>query len=234
MSQVIKWIGSSALVAQWVEDFAIDKQITTGKLLRWIGEFVDWVKVTPTLESKNEVITISDYRGILPCDLVWIIQVSNNGLGLRYATNSGANVFHHKDSPDLGSKSVNTYTIQWPYISPYFKQGSLHIMYQALPTDEKGFPLIIDNAKMKEALINFFIFKEKKASWVAERITYQQYLGFKKEFEELADDAVSELSMPTPDEWESIANRHTRLIPDVNAHEHLFYTGSDKDPLTFG
>jgi hypothetical protein len=50
-----------------------------------------------------------------------------------------------------GSKDL-TYKIQGNFIYTSFEEGEIEVSYQAIATDEQGFPLIPDNSSFTRAL----------------------------------------------------------------------------------
>jgi hypothetical protein len=88
--------------------------------------------------DKEEVLHIEDYRTLLPCDLVSINQIKDcaSNICLRSTTDS----FNTQES-----NSRYTFKTQGQVLYTSFKTGDVLISYKAIPVDEDGFPLLIDN-----------------------------------------------------------------------------------------
>ena len=112
--------------------------------------------------DKAKVLKIEDYRALLPCDYIEMVQVRNYiepadltsdrvyPITYRYATDS----FHLSNSkyPSLNAQKELTYTIQGSVIYTSNKDGYINIMYRAIATDEEGYPLLPDHTKFLKAL----------------------------------------------------------------------------------
>lgn len=70
-------------------------EINQGDIAVWCAEAVDLIGVPYTLKRTFACIDISDHRGVLPCDLVDIVQVSALlPSGLQVPMRSATNTFH--------------------------------------------------------------------------------------------------------------------------------------------
>ena len=119
--------------------------------------------------DKAKVLKIEDYRALLPCDYIEMVQVRNYidpadltsdrvyPIIYRYATDS----FHLSDNKyeSLNSQKEFTYTIQGSVIFTSLKEGYIEIVYRAIATDDEGYPLLPDHTKFLKAL-ELYIKKE--------------------------------------------------------------------------
>ena len=131
------------------------KNVDLEQAIRYTVDFISIVGC-PTFYLDKEVdIPIEDYRGLMPCDLVSIVQVKDKKTGFCM----------HSMTDTLNPREYNfhtepTFKTQGNIILTSFRTGEVTISYKALPVDETGIPLLIDNANFLKAL-ELYIKKEK-------------------------------------------------------------------------
>lgn len=121
-------------------------------------DFMRIVGVPNMFSEKTEVLEIEKYRAMLPDDYYQMIQVRKvEGPALRYSSNS----FHMSESEDSNNRNISdlTYKIQGSIIYTSMEDGEIEISYQAIATDEEGYPLLPDNSSFTRAL-RLYIKKE--------------------------------------------------------------------------
>ena len=102
--------------------------------------------------EKTSLITIDNYRGVLPCDFDEMIQVrthdctNHNHRVFRYSTDN----FHM--SRDKHESYDLTYKLQGNVIFTSLKDWIIEIAYRAIPVDEEGYPMIPDVSTFIKAL----------------------------------------------------------------------------------
>lgn len=168
----------------------------------------------PSMYNDKEVtLKIEDYRTLLPCDLISIIQIKDNNTNscLRYMTNS----FDDKNE-DL------TYKTQGNILYTSFKNGEVTLSYKSIAVDENGYPLLIDNPLFLKTLelyikkeIFTILFDMNKINSNVLQNTQQQYAWS-------AGQLQSEFIMPSLNEMESIKNSFCNLIQRVHSFESGF------------
>lgn len=174
-------------------------------------------------------VEIENYRAMLPCDLVSIIQVRLKGTNecLRSMTDT----FGGYNTKGNSQRSENTYKTQGRVIYTSFKEGHIQIAYKALPVDKEGLPLIPDNGIFLKTLELYIkkecftvLFDMGKIQPAVLHNTQQEY-AFK------VGQCNSEFTIPSPSEMESITGILNQMIPrvkefkrgfkDLGDHEHL-------------
>ena len=111
-------------------------------------DFMRIMGIPDMFANKIEDIEISNYKGLLPCDLYEIIQVRNklDKTPLRHASDT----FHL--SPDFEKRWDGTFTTQGKYIYTSAKDRDLEMSYRAILVDDDGYPLIPENSAFFRAL----------------------------------------------------------------------------------
>lgn len=139
LKQVIAEVKSHPLLA----DISIETIIT------YTVEFFQLVGIPTMYNDKVATIKIENYRGILPDDLVDIIQVRTTTkppIYYRYTTDT----FHTSGNKSFASPF--TYKQQGNLIYTSEEETEIEVAYSAMDVDECGLPLIPDDAKFTRAL----------------------------------------------------------------------------------
>lgn len=163
---MIKLTSSKRFIAEIVEDLNLSTVDYIDRLYSWIEYGLGMMDMAKYYTLKSEIIQIDNYRGILPCDLVFVHSLwSTNGLGSN--GNGGVNLayipvstsplvgFNHKGYPISTRKvSVDGY-----HIHSDVRKTKVLLVYRSLPKDCDGYPMIPDNPYVKEALMFFIIYR---------------------------------------------------------------------------
>ena len=120
------------------------QDITLETAIDYTIDFMRIVGVPSMFTEKAATITVDKYRALLPEDYYQMNQVRRGNIVLTYSLDS----FHFNNN----YSDTNTYKIQGNVIYTSFEEGELEISYQAIATDEQGFPLIPDNSSFTRAL----------------------------------------------------------------------------------
>lgn len=193
------------------------KNIDLEQAIRYTVDFLSIVGC-PTFYLDKEVdITIEDYRGIMPCDLVSIIQVKDKSTG--FCMHSMSDTFNPRE---YDFHTEPTFKTQGNVILTSFKTGEITISYKALPVDETGIPLLIDNANFLKAL-ELYIKKEKFGDLYDEgKIRDGIMIKAEKDYAWAVAQCEKEFIMPSISELQSITNMWNTLIPRVTEFDNGF------------
>lgn len=199
------------------------QDVTMEAAVQYTIDFIHIFGFPNMYETKEAAITISQYRGQLPCDLISINQVKEkcSGICLRSMTDT---FFPTKNTDYIKRQFTKysdlTYKTQNQVIFTSFENGEVLVNYNAVPVDENGFPLIIDNPvylKTLELYIKLEVFTIKyDEGKIPDRVlqnTQQQYAW-------KAGQLQSEFNIPSESEMESICNSWTTLIQRTNDFEN--------------
>ena len=193
------------------------KTIDLEEAIRYVVDFISIVGC-PTFYLDKEVdITIEDYRGLMPCDLVSIVQVKDKNTG--FCLHSMTDSFTPKE--DTFNKEL-TFKTQGNVILTSFRTGEITISYKALPVDETGIPLLIDNANFLKAL-ELYIKKEKFSDLYDEgKIREGVMIKAERDYAWAVAQCEKEFIMPSISELQSITNMWNTLIPRVREFDNGF------------
>lgn len=194
--------------------------------IQYTLDFIACVGLPNIYIDKTDTISINNYRGNLPCNLISINQVrlARNGVCLRAMTDS-FNGTHPEDKGELSFKT------QGSVIFTSFKDGDIEISYKALSTDDDGLPLLPDNLIFLKALELYIkkewftiLFDMGKISPAVLQNTQQEY-AFK------VGQCNNEFMIPSVSEMESITRMLNTLVPRVSDFKKSFRHLGDTEYL---
>lgn len=123
---------------------------TLEQAIQYTLDFIGIFGLPDFYTDKEIDVEINDYMGTLPCDLISINMVKDkrSNIPLRSMTslfNPGGKYYH-----DIAHEPQ--FKTQGRTIITTFKCGVVHISYKAIPVDDEGLPMLIDNPKYLKAL----------------------------------------------------------------------------------
>lgn len=196
-------------------------------------DFMRIMGVPSIFMDKVELLQVNQYRALLPCDYYQMIQVrlaKENRPAFRYSGDS----FHlspHKHMNHRGFPDEFTYKIQGGIIYTSLEKGCIEIAYEAIATDEDGYPLIPDNSSFTRALELYIkkqwfiiLFDQGKISPAVLNQTLQDYAW-------AAGDCQSEFNRLSLDKAESFYNSWRTLIMRDTEHVSGFRTNGAKEKI---
>lgn len=205
------------------------KDLTLERAINYAQEFIRIVGCPKLFLDKIVNLHIDNYRALLPCDLVNVLQViGNKGEEYRYTTDFFHTLQEQQKTP---TKEEHTYKIQGNIIYTSIKEGDIKIAYQSIALDDEGFPCIPDNASFIKALELYI-----KKQWFTilfdmGKINANVYQNVQQEYGWYVGQAQSDLIKPTWDEMESLTNMWITLIQRVKDHRNGFRDLGTKEYL---
>lgn len=179
--------------------------------IQYALDFIHAVGAPELFEDREARITIEDHRGKLPCDLIAINQVKrwDTGLCLRSTTDT----FEPRGGKcGCRTSCEDTFKVQNSVIITSFGRGDIIISYKAIPVDEDGFPLLMDNPTFLKAL-ELYIKKEVfTILFDQEKIKAPVLQNVQREYAWKVGQLAGELNTPSESELESISRSWTTLI----------------------
>lgn len=202
----IKQIMDNILAHPLLRDLSLERAVN------YSVEFLELVGCPKVYEEKLETLEIKDYKALLPCDFLEIIQVRcKNGLCLKSTTDS-FNTSHKYPT------QAPTYKIQGNIIYTSFKEGIIEISYQAFKLDADGFPLIPDNVAFKKGLEAYIKMNHFSILFDLGKIQGAVLQNAQQEYSWYVGKAQTSLAQMSLDETESFARMWNTLL--LNNHHH--------------
>ena len=185
------------------------QDITLEQAVQYTLDFISIFGMPRLYEDKEVELHIEDYRTMLPEDLISIIQVKEKKSGRYLRSMTGSFISNDDSEP--------TFKTQGQVLFTTFKTGDVCVAYKAIPVDECGYPLLIDNPIFLKTLESYIkkeafivLFDMGKINGNVLQNTQQQYAW-------LAGQLQSEFTIPSVSEMENIKNSWCTFIQ--RAHE---------------
>lgn len=189
------------------------------------------------LSYKNKttypLLKITDHKALIPNDLVLVRGVrafsspdreSEVGVQMTLATgiyHSSPDCFNNEDGcNDLGFEL--TYEIKSGVITTSFKDGYVEIAYQAIETDEDGFPLVPDNQDFQLAVEYYIRYRTLEPLWEMGKIADKVFNRIDQLKSWYIGAAQSDMQFSNMDHVEAAMNSINRLIINSSAQRNFF------------
>ena len=226
-------------------DHPMLRDVSLEQAVRYTMRFIELHGYYRFYEEKETLLDIKDFRGLLPCDLISIIQVMDikTGLCLRSMTDTFG-TFHDRrdercDKPLRGlyippgpmPSGELTFKTQGRVLFASFPEGKVKVAYQAIPTDDDGFPLLIDNEVYIDCLEAYIKKKVFTVKFDQGKISAGVLENAKQDYAVAAKLLQSEFSTPSVSEMQTLANIWNTLIPQMRLFDRGFKHLGDSEYL---
>ena len=230
-------------------DHPLLSDLTLEQVVRHTLRFMNLHGFSKLYQDREADVEIKDFRGVLPCDLVSIIQVKDckTGICLRSMTDSfipGLSPFHEKHNnygkteEDEKPRRMHrfyleemTFKTQGQIIYTSFPEGAVRVAYKAIPVDEDGFPMVVDNENYLAALEAYIKKQVFTVKFDIGKLSAQILRNAQIEYGDLASQLIEEFQTPSVSEMESISRMITTLIPKVREFDKGFVHSGDRQYL---
>ena len=207
----IREILSRVLRSRMLQEFTLEQAI------QYTIDFIGIFGFPELYEDKQAEIDICEYKGKLPCDLVQITMVKDcrTNVPLRSMTaafNPGGKYYNHlRHEPQ--------FKVQNRVIVTSFPKGRVIIAYKAIPVDDEGLPLLVDNTKYLKALELYVKCQLFTNLFEEGKITMQVLNHAEQEYAWAAGQLEEEFKTPSESEMQSITN----ILHQIIVREDEFY-----------
>ena len=217
----IREILSRVLRHPLLQDFTLEQAI------QYVIDFIGIFGYPELYEDKETVIDICEYRGDLPCDLISINMVKDcrTDIPLRSMTsafNPGGKYYNHlKHEPQ--------FKVQNRVIITSFPEGKVIMSYKAIPVDDEGYPLLIDNSKYLKALELYIKCQLFTVLFDLGKVSQQVLTHTEQEYGWAAGQLSEEFKTPSVSEMESITNMLNQIIVRKDEFRNRFEKLGNKE-----
>ena len=221
-------------------DHPLLRDITLEQVVRHTIRFIALHGYPKLYEDKEAIIGIKGFRGLLPCDLISIIQVKDcmSGLCMRAMTDTFGRV---EDSETRGTSNPRdsrfsrefigepAFKTQGRIIFTSFPEGEVKIAYKSIPVDEDGYPLLIDNEVYLNALEAYIKVKVFTVKFDTGDISAGVLSNAQTEYAWASHGLQSEMTIPSVSEMEAISRYLTTTIKSVKQFDKGFRELGDRE-----
>lgn len=233
-------------------DHPLLRDLTLEQVVRHTIRFIALHGYPKLYQDKITTVEIKDFRGLLPCDLISIIQVKDldTDICLRSMTDTFTpgmrpkpdDKHQPKDLLNNMKPPVNTYIppmkkymeepafkTQGRIIFTSFPEGKVEIAYKAIPVDDDGFPLLIDNETYLNALEAYIKVKVFTVLFDTGKIQSGILSNAQTEYAWAARQVMMEFTMPSMSEMESISRYLNTMIKPTTLFDKGFKNLGDRE-----
>lgn len=195
--------------------------------IQYTLDFIGTFGFPELYEDKQAQVTICDYRGKLPCDLIEVIMVKDcrTDVPLRSMTgvfNPGGRLYNHLQHEPQ-------FKIQGRVIITSFPKGDVIIAYKAIPVDDEGYPLLVDNSKYMKALELYVKCQMFTQLFDLGKVTPQVLQHTEQEYAWAAGQLEEEFKTPSLSEMQSLTNMLNQIIVRKNEFYNRFERLGNKE-----
>lgn len=206
------------------------QDLTLETAVDYTVDFMRIVGMPNMFIEKTSIVEVSNYKALLPCDYYQMIQVRKvDGPAFRYSTDS----FHMSESKERKDREIVdlTYKIQGSVIFTSIEKGEIELSYEAIATDDEGYPLLPDNSSFTRALELYI-----KKQWFTMlfdigKISPAVLQNIQQEYAWAVGDCQSEFIRLSLDKAESFFNSWRTLIIRDSEHRNGFRNNGTKERL---
>lgn len=241
-------------------DHPLLRDVTLEQAVRYTIRFISLHGYPRMFQDKIEQVEIEDFRGLLPCDLISINQVKDmhTGICLRAMTSTFVRGMEPHKTPEKPVDPINNTlheteklkALDHLYLSPHhprmeepsfktqgrviftsFPEGCVEISYRAIPVDDDGFPLLIDNENYLAALEAFIKLQVFTIKFDTGKINANVLQNAQQTYAWRAAELGSEFSTPSYSEAEALSRFWNTLVPSVQHFDKGFTHLGDREYL---
>ena len=227
-------------------DHPLLRDLTLEQAVRHTLRFISLHGYPALYKDKQEVVDIKDFRGLLPCDLISINLVKDLDTGLCLRSMTDVFTPKVKDTKEKPVDLLNN--IQGEYIPPMkeyreepafktqgriiftsFPEGKVELSYKAIPTDEDGYPLLIDNETYLNALEAYIKVKVFTVKFDTGKIAAGVLSNAQTDYAWASHLLQSEMTLPSVSEMESITRMLNTMIKPTTSFDNGFRNIGDRE-----
>lgn len=236
-----------------IMDHPLLRDVTLEQAIKYTIRFISLHGYPKLYQDKIDTVQIKDFRGLLPCDLISIIQVKD--LDSNICLNSMTDTFtpgmkpkpdgthRPKDLlnninplkdvyiPERKDNIEHSFKTQGKVIYTSFPEGMVEIAYKAIPVDEEGFPLLIDNETYLNALEAYIKVKVFTVKFDTGKISAGVLSNAQTEYAWASHLVQQEFTIPSMSEMESITRMLNTMIKPVREFDKGFKNLGNREYL---
>lgn len=242
---IYKYISVYAIVDKLYRDYDYNEELDVFDLIEWAGEALEFIGAGQQYEERVAELIVKNNMAALPCNFHNDPMPSFNGNPLDYANGyfatmennsaDGKNYVNGKEvSEDTFPTSGNvtdrnnsgrlreTFYIKDGVLVTSINEGTILLAYNAIKTDEDGYPMIPDNISYKTAIAKYCQMMLDNRDARRNRITRDWAQKSESDWHFYCKQARANANMPNVAKAESIRNQWVKLKPNQNTYSTFF------------
>ena len=204
--------------------------------IQYAVDFIEAVGTPDMFQSKEAKITISNFRGQLPCDLISITQVKDlkTNTCMRSMTDNflpdGRQSCRHTTGRNHYGEEL-TFKTQNTTLITSMQEGEVLISYKAIPVDDEGKPLLLNNSTYLKALEMYIKVEVFTILYDEDKIKPGPLQNAQQQYAWAVGKLQSEMTIPSESEMESICRSWTTMIQRTTEFDSGFRNNGNREYL---
>ena len=203
------------------------QEFTLEQAVQYTVDFIGLFGFPELYEDKEAHIPICNYRGELPCDLIEIMMVKDCRTDIPLRSMTG--VFNPGDKYYNHLQQEPQFKTQHRTLITSFPEGEVIVAYKAIPVDDEGYPLLVDNSKYLKALELYVKCQLFTLLFELGKISQQVLQHTEQEYGWAAGQLSEEFKIPSDAEMQSITNYITSILPSMRSFDQGFKHLGDRE-----
>lgn len=227
---IYKLTSIKTLLFKIITDLGLtNDDITIDDYIEWVAEGLKEIGAYYQFTEREAVIPIVNYKGELPCDFLYPIEIRDPyGNRVRYNESLIGSTTKQINNNSFTGRDVN---LNFNYLTVSFETGELKIQYLAFPVDEEGLPLIPDLPEYRDALFWKVCYQLSIRGFAFRNSQMNDMIFTKSMWNKACVKARAEANMPNADMLEMLKNNWLRFKPDLNQYAKRFRTNGTQESL---
>lgn len=212
-----------SIITKLYRDLGVNKELNESDIIEWCGEGMSMIGAYSQYQNLSKVLTIDNYRVALPCEFVYLIDISYNDRPMSYKNKSLLNNYLCPDCNNIPKCCTEeTFYIENGYLNTSIESGDICVVYQAVMVDEQGFPMIPDNVYFDKALASYCTYMLDRIEYRKGKLGEKMMKDSERDWYFYVNSARGSANMPTLHELENLKRIWVRLIPMQNEHSNFY------------
>lgn len=246
MDRVTQYIRVHEVLSRVLRNPALRKHVTLESVIQYTTDFIAAVGAQDLFQDKEATLEIEDFRALLPCDCVAVLQVRDEHTGICMRSMTGSftpqphehrhdccHPHHHPPYPinDRHRHDNHTFKIQNSVIVCSFPKGKIRVAYKAIVVDEDGYPMVQDNPTYLKAL-ELYIKKEVFTELMESgKLDLRIVQHAESEYYTKVSQLEEEMNTPSDSEMTSLINMWNTLIPRTTEFDNGYKSLGNREYL---
>lgn len=218
-----KFKSSKSLIAGLYRDLGSNTELNESDLLEWFAEALSLIGSYPQLNEIPTILTLSNHRVSLPCDFVYLKDITHQGIPLSWSVKSAVNNYNCPECNTIPKCCTeNNFYIQDGILNSSIESGDICIIYLGVPIDDEGYPLVPDNIYFDKALKSYVTYMLDRQLFRRGMMPEAVFVRSEKDWLFYVNSARGSANMPDAAKMERLKNVWVRLIPNQNGYKSNF------------
>ena len=220
--------------------------LTLEQVISYVLSFIGLNGQPKLYQDKMDSVEIHEFRGLLPCDLISIVQVKDTQTGICLRGMSDNFPAGMSDRKMPRKEKCHTPYIPplhpHPFEEPSFKtqgrviyttfpEGIVEVAYKAIPVDENGFPMLIDDEVYLAALKAYIKQEVFTIKFDMGNLSAQVMQNAQQEYCWKVGQLHSKFTIPSVSEMQSLASAWNTMIPRMREFDNGFRSLNQREYL---